>query len=416
MYQSKLFTKTRFEAPKDEVAKNALLLLRAGFIHKEMAGVYTLLPLGLKVVEKIRSIIREEMNAVGGQEISLTALQAKELWEKTGRWDDAVVDNWFKTELKNGTELGLGFSHEEPLTNLMRDHLRSYKDFPVAAYQFQVKFRNEARAKSGILRGREFLMKDMYTFCKTKEEQEEYYEKIKEAYVRIYKRVGIGETTFLTFASGGVFSKYSHEFQTITDAGEDTIYVSEEKKIAVNKEVFTDEVLSELGLTRENLVEKKAIEVGNIFNLSSRFSDALGLYYTDEKGEKQSVQMGCYGIGLTRLLGTVVEVFGTENKMVWPESLSPFKVHLVDLSQGDSAVKTVSDNLYGTLLKEGVDTLYDDRDMRAGEKFADADLIGIPLRIIIGKKGVEAGAFEVKDLRTDETKMLSAEELVKLCK
>ncbi|MDE2188753.1 MAG: prolyl-tRNA synthetase, partial [Patescibacteria group bacterium] len=259
MRQTQLFTKTRREAPKDEVSKNAQLLIRAGFIHKEMAGVYSYLPLGLRVMENIVRVIREEMNAIGGQELHLTALQDAEIWKKTGRWDDGVVDNWFKTKLKNETELGLGFTHEEPLTNLMRDYISSFRDLPFSVYQFQTKFRNETRAKSGIMRGREFLMKDLYSFSKDTSEHEVFYEKAKQAYIKIFGRLGLGESTYVTFASGGSFSKYSHEFQTITDAGEDIIYVDEGKKIAVNKEVLNDEVLKDLGLKRGELVEKKAV-------------------------------------------------------------------------------------------------------------------------------------------------------------
>src|SRR3989344_2900350 len=267
MRQSRLFTKTRKQAPAEEVSKNAELLIRGGFIHKELAGVYQYLPLGLRVLKKIENIIREEMNQVGGQEVSLTALQSPELWKKTDRWSDDVVDCWFKTKLKSDTELGLGFSHEEPLVNMLTNFVSSYKDLPFAAYQFQTKFRNELRAKSGILRGREFLMKDMYSFHATPEDFEAFYEKMKDVYKKVFDRAGIGHLTYTTFASGGVFSKYSHEFQTLTPAGEDTIYVDEEKSIAVNQEVLGDDVLAQLGLQKNKLVEKKAIEVGNIFEL-----------------------------------------------------------------------------------------------------------------------------------------------------
>jgi prolyl-tRNA synthetase len=257
MRQSNLFTKTRKEAPKDEVSKSAQLLIRAGFIKKEMAGVYTMLPLGLKTLNKIEEIVRSHMNKIGGIEMNMTALQDPELWKKTDRFDDEKVDNWFKTKLKNETELGLGFTHEEPLTNIMKDHLSSYKDLPVYPYQFQTKFRNELRAKSGIMRGREFLMKDLYSFSESKEQHDDFYEKIKQAYFDIFEECGIGEKTFLTFASGGSFAKYSHEFQTETDAGEDIVYYSADKKIAVNKEVYNDEVLAELGLDKKDLIEKQ---------------------------------------------------------------------------------------------------------------------------------------------------------------
>ncbi len=410
MRQTQLFTKTRFEAPKDEVSKNAELLIRAGFIHKEMAGVYAFLPLGLRVMKRIEQIVREEMNQIGGQELVLTALQSKDLWQKTNRWDDAVVDNWFKTKLKNDTELGLGFTHEEPITNLLKDHIRSYKDLPFSAYQFQTKFRNESRAKSGILRGREFLMKDLYTFSSSEEEHNVIYEAIKEAYLKVFARAGIGEKTFVTFASGGVFSKYSHEFQTECEAGEDIVYYSKEKNIALNKEVYTDEVITSLNLNKETLEEKKTVEVGNIFSLGTRFSDALSLQFKDEKGETKSVVMGSYGIGIGRLMGTIVEVLGTEKGMVWPAEVSPFKIHLIDLSQGDEKVATEAIDLYQALGADNV--LFDDREMRAGEKFGDADLIGIPIRIIASKKNSDQGVFEVINRKTGETTHLTKEDVI----
>ncbi|HRY62801.1 MAG TPA: prolyl-tRNA synthetase, partial [Candidatus Paceibacterota bacterium] len=265
MRQSKLFTKTRREAPTDETAKNAQLLIRAGYLHKEMAGVYSYLPLGLMVIKKIEGIIREEMSAIGGTEMKTSVLQNKEVWEKSNRWDDNVVDNWFKTKLKNGGEVGLSFTNEEAYSNIIKQHISSYKDLPVYPYDFKEIFRNEARSKSGIMRGREFYWKALYSFSKDEAEHNDFYERAKSAYKNIFERVGIGDKTYLTFASGGTFSKFSHEFQTITDAGEDTIYIDEEKKIAVNKEVYEDEVIKGLGLDKNKLVEKKTVEVGNIF-------------------------------------------------------------------------------------------------------------------------------------------------------
>jgi prolyl-tRNA synthetase len=402
MKQSQLFTKTRKEAPKDEVSRNAELLIRAGFVYKEMAGVYAFLPLGLRVLNKIINIIREEMNAIGGQELSLPALQEKELWEKTDRWDDTKVDAWFKTKLKNDTELGLGFTHEEPLTQLMREHVSSFRDLPFSAYQFQTKFRNETRAKSGLMRTREFIMKDLYSFSKDKSEHEDFYEKAKQAYINIFRRLGIGDVTYLTFASGGVFSQFSHEFQTLTDSGEDVIYVDEEKKIAVNKEVYTDEVLASLGLDKSTLKECKAVETGNIFTLGTRFSEALGLTYKNDKGETVPVFMGSYGIGPARSMGTIVELFSDEKGIVWPVSIAPFRVHLLTLGE-DENIKSLGEEVYKTLEANGIEVLFDDRDVRAGEKFADSDLIGIPTRVIVGSKTLESKMFEIKDRATGET-------------
>ena len=402
MRQSQLFTKTRREAPADEVAKNAQLLVRAGYIHKEMAGVYSYLPLGLRTLNNIVQIIREEMNAIGGQELVMTALQDKELWSRTDRWDDAKVDNWFKTSFKSGGETGLAITHEEPLTRIMTEHISSYRDLPVSAYQFQNKFRNELRAKSGIMRGKEFLMKDLYSFSKDEAEHQAFYDKARAAYVKVFERLGIGAQTFVTFASGGIFSEFSEEFQTISDAGEDTIYIDEEKKVAVNKEVCTDEALAKLGLDRVKLVEKKAIEAGNIFHLGTRFSEPLGLSYTDETGAKKPVVMGSYGIGPTRVMGIIVEVLADAKGLVWPEAVAPFSVHLVSLGHAGDEISKTADALYDDLMKAGVEVLYDDRDARAGEKFADSDLLGIPKRIVVGKDAVATGEFEVVNRATGE--------------
>ena len=404
MRQSQLFTKTRKEAPKDEVSKNAQLLIRAGFIHKEMAGVYAFLPLGLRVLNNIVGIIREEMNKIGGQELVMTALQSKELWEKTDRWDDAKGDNWFKTELKNGTQVGLGITHEEPLTRIMTEYISSYRDLPKYAYQFQTKFRNEARAKSGIMRGREFLMKDLYSFSKNEEEHKIFYEKAKVAYKNVLERIGIGTQSYVTFASGGIFSKFSEEFQTISDAGEDLIYIDEKNGKAINKEVLNDEVLAELGLSKKDLVEKKAIEVGNIFNLGTKFSEPLGLSYVDEKGQKKPVIMGSYGLGPSRLMGTIVEVLSDEKGIVWPKEVAPFTVHLIEM-KGSEEVSTVAEKLYRDLNKKGITVLWDDRDVRAGEKFADADLIGLPYRVVVSEKTVKENKFEFK-MRLDDEAIL----------
>ena len=372
------------------MSQNAQLLIRAGYIHKEVAGVYDLLPLGLRVIDKIRNIIREEMDTLGGQEVSLSALQDPELWKKTGRWDDKQVDVWFKTELKGGGLLGLGCTHEEPMANMMKNHVNSYRDLPKYTYQFQTKFRNELRAKSGIMRGREFLMKDMYSFNRTEEELDKFYTDAGVAYENIFRRVGIGDITYLTFATGGMFSKFSHEFQTVSTAGEDTIYIDTEKRIAVNEEVMSDGILEELSLDRGKLVEAKSIEVGNIFKFGTRYSAPVGLTFKDEDGKDKPVVMGAYGIGLGRLMGTIVEVLCDEKGIVWPYSVAPFALHLVELSQGDEAIKGAADQLYADLQNAGIEVLYDDRDVRAGEKFADSDLLGIPYRVIIGKNTIES--------------------------
>ena len=410
MRQSQLFTKTRKDAPSDEISKNAQLLIRAGYIYKEMAGVYSILPLGQRVLEKIVKIIKEEMNTIGGIQMKTSVLQNKEVWEKTNRWDDSVVDNWFKTTLKNGTEVGLSFTNEEAYSNIMKDFISSYKDLPIYPYDFKTIFRNEARSKSGIMRGREFYWKALYSFSKDQKEHDSFYEKIKDAYIQIYKRVGLGDLTYTTFASGGTFSKYSHEFQTISDAGEDTIYIDESKGIAINEEVLNDEVLNDLGVERNNLVEKKAIEVGNIFTLGSKFSVPFDLTYKNESGEDIPVFMGSYGIGITRLMGTITEVLSDERGIVWPQEIAPFKIHLISL--GEEGLNN-AEKIYQDLTEKNIEVFFDDRiDVSAGEKFADADLLGMPMRVVVSKRSLENGGAEVKKRIETESQIISLEEIV----
>ena len=408
MKQSKLFTKTRKEAPKDEVSKNAQLLIRGGFVNKEMAGAYAYLPLGVRVLEKINNIIRKEMNAIGGQELFMTVLQDQEVWKTTDRWDDKVVNNWFKTNLKNGTELGMAFTHEEPITKMMKNHISSFKDLPFSVYQIQTKFRNEARAKSGIMRGREFFMKDLYSFTKNLNEHNEFYEKSKIAYKNIFNNVGVGNITYMTFASGGTFSKYSHEFQTLSEAGEDTIYICDKCFVAINDEIIEEQkTCPECG--NSELRKEKAVEAGNIFSLGTKFSKALNLTYKNEKGEEEFVVMGSYGIGPGRLMGIIAEVLSDEKGLVWPESVAPFKVHLLSLGQNEKAEET-----YNSLIEKGVEVLYDDREISAGEKFADSDLLGIPYRVIISEKSLKEGGFEIKKRNEEESKIILVEDLFEL--
>lgn len=407
MRRSQLFVKTRRELPSDEASKGAQLLIQAGFIHKEMAGVYSYLPFGKRVIANIANVIREEMDKIGGQEVEMSTLQNKELWGITDRWDDAKVDNWFKTKLANGTEVGLGFSHEEPIVNMLRGFAGSYKDFPLYIYQIQPKFRNELRAKSGVMRGREFLMKDLYSFSRNQKEHDDFYEKAAEAYHKIYARLGLGDITHKTFASGGVFSKFSHEFQTLSHVGEDTIYLSKAKKLAINKEVYSDEILQHLGLKKEDLTEEKAVEVGNIFSLGTKYSDPLNLYYTDQSGQKQSVIMGCYGIGVSRLMGLLAEHFADDKGLVWPKNVAPFDIYLARLP-GDKTVVEAADKAYRLLTDSGIGVLYDDRDASPGEMFADADLLGLPYRLVVSNKTLENQSLELKG-RTETKARLIAE-------
>ncbi len=412
MRQSQLFTKTRKEAPKDEVAKNAQLLIRAGYIHKEMAGVYAYLPLGLRVLEKIKQITREEMNAIGSQEIIMTALQRKDLWERTHRWDDETVDVWFKSKLKDGGEVGFGWSHEEPIGDMMKNYISSYKDMPISVYQFQTKLRNEKRAKSGIMRGREFVMKDMYSFNADEKTHLAYYEATKPAYMNVFKRLGIGDDTFITFAAGGAFTKFSHEFQTICEAGEDITYINREKGFAINEEVLNDETLKDLGVSRDELEKVNTAEVGNIFNFGQQKASDLGLSAKDAEGNDTPIWIGSYGIGITRLMGVLVEKFSDEKGIVWPKAVAPFSVHLVMISGGNEDVATEAQRLYEELLEHGIEVLFDDRDLRAGEKFADAELIGIPTRLVVSEKTMAQGGVEVTDRATGTSSFLADSKVI----
>lgn len=412
MKRSQAFWKTRKEAPADEAAKNASLLIRAGYVRKEMAGVYTMLPLGRLVMNRLVAIVRDEMEKIGGEEVSMTTLQTPELWSKTNRFDDKVVDNWFKTKLASGAELGLALTHEEPMTDMMREYVSSYRDLPRFVFQFQTKFRNELRAKSGLIRGREFLMKDLYSFSRTQEEHVAFYERAAAAYMNVFARVGLKDRTYRTYASGGIFSKDSDEFQVVCDAGEDKVYVSEEKGVAINDEMMNDETLERFNITRDELKTTKCVEAGNIFSLGTRFSEPLELFYKDEAGERHPVIMGSYGIGMSRLMGIIVECLSDEKGIVWPLEVAPFAANLVLVGRTPEA-REKAEALYTKLRADGVDVLFDDREgISAGERFADAELLGIPMMIVVGDKGLEEETFEVKSRATGEASRLTYDELI----
>ena len=410
MKLSQSFIKTFREVGKEETAHNAQLLIRAGYIHKEMAGVYDFLPLGLITLNKIQNIIREELNNLGCQEFQMTALQNPEPWIKTERWSDQVIDVWFKTKLNAGGELGLAPTHEEPITNLMTKFISSYKDLPVYVYQFQTKYRNELRAKSGILRTREFLMKDLYSFSADEESHNKFYDEVDKAYMRIYTRLGLGDCTYKTYASGGAFSKYSHEYQTITPVGEDVIYMNKDKSIVLNEEVMNDEVLNDLKAKREDFTPVAAAEVGNIFTLRYKFSEPIGLKYDDQNGEKKTVFMGSYGIGVSRVMGVIAEKFADDKGLVWPENIAPFKYYVMGI--GEKSEKIAND-LHQAHSKK---ILLDDRDLRQGEKFVDAELMGIPYRVVISDKTLEDQAVEITERKTGKSKVVSIEEFKKMLK
>lgn len=409
MKYSNLFGKTSKNIPADAESVNAKLLTQGGFIFKQMAGVYSYLPLGLRVLHKIQNIIREEMDALGANEILMPALTQEESYSITGRLQ-AMADIFFKTESRDGNKLVLNPTCEEVVTPLAQKYIFSYRDLPLALYQIQNKFRNEPRAKSGLLRGREFNMKDLYSFHKDENDLNEYYEKAKEAYFKIYHRLGIGDITVLTYASGGAFSRYSHEFQTLTDIGEDRIYLCEKCRVAVNKEII-DEQSTCPDCQNTDLVERKAVEVGNIFKLRTKFTDAFSFYYRDEKGEDKIVEMGTYGIGPSRLMGVLVEVSHDEKGIIWPEAVAPFKVHLLSIG-AEKEVAAQAEDLYKKLLDKKIEVLYDDCDESAGVKLADADLIGIPIRLVVSKTTLEKKAVEIKRRNEKEVKLVNMSEVL----
>jgi prolyl-tRNA synthetase len=416
MLHSKIFVKSKKEDPTDEVSKNAILLHKASYIYKEMAGVYSYLPFGLRTLTKIENLVRKHMDKIGN-EIFMSSLAPKELWETTKRID--TVDVLFKASAanefsknKSGNEYILNSTHEELVTPIAIDFGKSYKDFPLAYYQIQTKFRNEPRAKSGLLRGREFRMKDLYSFHIDEQDFLKYYEEAKNAYMDFYHDVGLGEDTFIASASGGDFTqRFSHEFQTLVDAGEDVIYIDREKKVSYNKEVVSEDAqenIKNFGYDVSKLPLEKACEVGNIFPLESKFTKAFNFQYTDKDNQKKLVEyMGCYGIGPSRVMGVLVEKFGDDKGLVWPKSVAPFNIEIVSLHKevGDEVYKK-SESVYN-ILKNKFEVLFDDRNISVGQKLADADLYGVPVQIIVGAKNLEKNIIEVKFRKTGEVVELS---------
>ena len=402
---SKLFTKTLREAPTDEVAINAQYLIRGGFVYKNSTGVYSFLPLGWKVLTKIANIIREEMNTIGGQELFMPGLVDKKYMESTGRWN-LDVGYFAKAKSEEEPSFVMGWSHEEVLTAIASKFVSSYKDLPFSAYQIQTKYRHEARAKSGLLRSREFMMKDLYSFHKDEEDLNKYYQKAKEAYFKVFERCGL--KSIYTLAAGGVFTdKFTHEFQVVSDVGEDTIYMCEKCEYAENSEISKLKDGDKCPNCDGVIHEKKSIEVGNIFNNGTKYSESLELNYTDEAGDKRPVVMGAYGIGLGRVMGTAVEIHHDDKGIIWPENIAPFKMHLVSLDQNSEA-----DKIYENLNKKDAEVLYDDRaDKTAGEKFADADLIGCPIRVVVSKKTLEKNSVEIKNRNSNEAELVRVDKI-----
>ena len=409
MKYSQIFGKTSKSVQADADSANAKLLTQGGFVAKQMAGVYNYLSLGLRVLTKIQNIIREEMNAVGGNEILMPAMTQEASYKQTGR---DKMDVLFHLQGRDDSELVLNPTHEEVVTPLAQKYTFSYRDLPVAVYQIQNKFRNEPRAKSGLLRGREFNMKDMYSFHVSKESVDEYYEKVKQAYFKVYERLGIGDITVLTYASGGMFSKYSHEFQTFAEVGEDTIYFCADCKVAVNKEIIDEQKDACPECGNKKLVERQAIEVGNIFKLGDKFSKPFEFVFKDSDGQDKPVEMACFGMGPSRLMGALVEVFHDDKGIMWPNSVAPYQVHLVSLGD-DENVKQAAEKLYNQLSEKCIEVLWDDRDASAGAKLADADLIGIPTRLIVSKKTLADDSVEVKERNEQEAEMVKLSDVLK---
>jgi len=409
MRYSQLVSKTNPADPKDELTTNAKLLVRAGFVNKLMAGVYSYLPLGLAVINKIEQIVREEMNAIGGQEIFLPALHPAENWKQTGGWES--IDILFKLKSRTGKDYALGQSHEEVITPLAKEYVKSYKDLPLALYQIQQKFRDELRAKSGVLRGREFRMKDMYSWHENQADFDRFYAEVKQAYLKIFKRCGL--TAKVTEASGGSFSeKISYEFMVLTEAGEDDIFYCTSCNYCINVDIAKD-LTERSGCPKcqsGKMQKGRASEVGNVFDLGQKYPKAFDFKLADKEGNLFFPIMGCFGIGISRLMGVIVEAFNDERGILWPESVAPAAVHLISLGTNDEAIKEQAESLYKELVQKKIEVLYDDREVSAGVKFATADLLGIPHRVVVSPK--TEGKLEYKKRSETESKLIEISELL----
>ncbi len=378
MKQSHLYVPTLKEAPKDAEVKSHKLMLRAGLIKQTAAGIYTYLPLGLKVLKNIEAIIREELDALGCSELLMPALQPKDLWDESGRWDDYGPE-LMRLKDRKDREFCLGPTHEEVITAVVRDVLTSYKKLPLALYQIQTKYRDEMRPRFGLMRGREFIMKDLYTFSKDVDDMNHWYETVKEAYSRIFERCGLS-TKIVASNTGEIGGIEAHEFMVMSEVGEDTILYSPSSTYGINAEATTLQAGDMAPDASGPLKSGKGIEVGNIFKIGTKYSDTMGAAYQDQEGHMHPIQMASYGIGISRTLMAVVEEHATEDGLRWPASLTPFDYHVLPLT--DDA--TATDAFYQRLAKS-YKVLLDDRRERAGVKFKDAGLIGIPRRVILGK-------------------------------
>lgn len=411
MRYSHFFPKTTRQAPSGIELAGQSWLFRAGFIDQLMAGVFTLLPLGLRVEKKIRQVIREEMDSIGGQELLMPSLQPKELWQETGRWD-SLKGAMYQITDKSGKEAGLAFTHEETALDLIRKHIHSYKDLPLLIYHFSTKFRDEPRPRGGLIRVREFVMKDLYSAHTSEEDMNRYYQLVAQAYHKIFKRLGL--SVKYIEASGGVFTgTRSHEFQVLTESGEDTVFYCQKCDFAENKEITQVAEGDKCPKCGGLISVSRGVEVGNIFRFGTNYSEKMGVKFTGPDGQVKPVLLASYGIGVGRALGTLAELYHDERGLTWPESVAPFKVHVVSLQGDNMKVRETAEDLETKLESVGVEVLYDDRDVSAGFKLADADMIGIPWRVIISPKSLSAGGVEVKKRDSDQSEVMTAPAFLK---
>jgi len=409
MKQSRLFCKTKKETPKDAEVISHKLLVKGDFIEQTISGVYRFLPLGLKVLKKIEKIIREEMWDLGAQEVLLPTLQDKKLWLETNRWQ-TIDPPLFKLLDRHQKEIALGPTHEEEMVDIARKRVKSYQDLPFSLFQIQNKFRNEMRASGGLLRQREFLMKDLYSFYSNEEEAREFYERVKKAYFKIFRRCAL-QTILVEASSGTIGGKLSHEFQVEAEVGEDRILICSKCGYGVNIEKIGE--IKKCPECRGILEKKNSIEVGHIFYLGTKYSKAMSADFKDRDGKEKPILMGCYGIGLPRLMATIVEIHHDEKGMIWPQSVAPFQLHLIRI-ENSRPVKLAAEKLYNDLTKENIEVLYDDRlDKSAGEKFADCDLIGVPRRLVISERTLKQNCAELKNRGAKKTKLIKINEVKK---
>ena len=408
MRQSQIFAKTKKETPKGAETISHQYLVRGDFVDQTAAGVYSFLPLGWQVYQKIERIIREEMNNLGGQEVSMPALIPQNLWQETGRWND-IDPPLFVVEDRHQKKYGLGPTHEEVITDLVRRRVKSYQDLPLYLYQIQTKFRNEMRATGGLLRVREFVMKDLYSFNASEEETLEFYEKVKKAYLKIFSRCGL-KVAVAEADSGTIGGSLSHEFSLLAETGEDKILVCSKCSYGAN--------INKVGKIRKcpqcggQMEKSNGIEAGHTFYLGTKYSQAMGANFTDKDGQKKSIVMGCYGIGLGRLMAAIVEASHDKKGIIWPDSVAPFQIHLIELSANNKELTKAAQKLYQDLTKVGLEVLYDDRDKSAGEKLVESDLIGIPMRLVISEKTIAKKAVEVKRRESETIKLVEIGKLV----